>query len=114
MAIQLFLNLNGLKYYGNIPEKPENSSGMIEEYALSSDDIKLFIKDIDSLDVACNALLDLGDVDYFNAEKCRKLIEWIRERFKQPVSARYREILETLMGYCERAIELNTGVVIEL
>lgn len=114
MAIQLFLNLNGLKYYGDIPEKPENPSGRVEEYALSSDDIKLFMKDIGSLDAACNALLDLGDVDYFNAEKCGKLSEWIKERLEQPVSARYREILETLMSYCERAIELNTGVVIEL
>ena len=114
MAIQLFLNLNGLKYYGNIPEKPENPSGRVEEYALSSDDIELFVEDIDSLDAACNALLDFGDVEYFNAEKCGKLSEWIRERLEQPVSARYREILETLMNYCERAIALNTGVVIKL
>jgi len=114
MAIRLFLDLNDLKYYGDIPEKPESSLGRVEEYPLSSDDIKLFIKDIDSLDAACNDLLDFGDVDYFNAEKCGKLREWIRERLEQPVSARYREILETLMSYCERAIELNTGVVIEL
>ncbi len=114
MAIQLFLDLNDLRYYGDIPEKPENPFGRIEEYSLSFNDIKMIMEDIDSLDAACNALLDLGDVDYFNAEKCGKLREWIRERLEKPVSARYREILETLMGYCERAIELNTGVVIEL
>ena len=114
MAIQLFLDLNDLKYYGDIPEKPENSFGRVEEYSLSSDDIKLLMEDIDSLDAACNALLDLGDVDYFNAEKCEKLREWISGRLEKTASTRYREILETLKGYCDRAIELNTGVVIEL
>lgn len=67
MAIQLFLDLNDLKYYGDIPEKPESSFGRVEEYSLSSDDIKLLMEDVDSLATACNALLDLGDVDYFNA-----------------------------------------------
>ena len=114
MAIQLFLDLNGLKYYGDIPEKPENSYGRVEEHALSSDDIRMFMEDIDSLNATCNALLDLGDVDFFNAEKCGKLRKWIGERFEKPISARYREILEVLKNYCDRAIDLNTGVVIEL
>ena len=114
MAIQLFLDLNELNYYGDIPEIPDNPVGRVEEFALSMEDIELFKGDIDAIDSACNALLDIGDVDYFNAEKCEKLKTWIAERLKKDSPPRYREILEEINGYCERAISLNTGVVIEL
>lgn len=114
MSIQLFLRLDGLDYYGDIPEEPEDSNGIVEEYPLSSGDIKMILNDIDSIDDACNALLDYGDVDFFNCEKCAKLKEWIDERLKKTMEPRYRELLNVLNDYCTRAIELNTGVVIEL
>lgn len=114
MSIQLFLRLDGLDYYGDIPEKPDDSNGIVDEYALSSNDIKMILNDIDSIDDACDVLLDNGDVDFFNCEKCAKLKEWIDNRLKIAMEPRYRKILEVLKDYCIRAIELNTGVVIEL
>ncbi len=114
MVIQLFLHLDGLKYYGDIPEKPENFDGIVEEYPLSVSDIKMLLNDVDSIDTACDVLLDYGDVDYFNCEKCAKLKEWIDCRLKSTLEPRYREILDVLKEYCSRAIEYNTGVVIEL
>lgn len=114
MSIQLFLCLDGLDYYGDIPEMPEDPNGIVEEYPLSSDDINMLISDIDSIDSACNALLDYGDVDFFNCEKCKKLNDWIDNKLKDSIEQRYRKILEILKDFCNRAIELNTGVVIEL
>lgn len=114
MSIQLFLSLDGLDYYGDIPEIPEDYNGIVEEYPLSSEDIKMLLCDIDSIDTACDVLLDFGDADFFNREKCEKLNEWIDNRLKNTIAPRYRETLEVLKDCCNQAIELNTGVVIEL
>ena len=72
-----------------------------------------FLENIDEIDNKCDAF-DYGDIDYFDAQKCVILMEWIEERLQKSITARYREILEILKDYCNRAIELNTGVVIEL
>ena len=114
MSFQLFLRLDGLNYYGDIPEIPEEPNEMVEEYFLSFEDIKMILNDIDSIDDYCNALLDYGDVEFFDCEKCKKLNEWIDRRVKDEIEPRYLEILKALETYCSRAIELNSGVVIEL
>ena len=114
MAIQLFLDLNNLEYYGYIPEVPDNSEGRIEEFHFINGDEDYLKDDIDEIDSICGALLDIGDVDYFNCEKCAKLKDWVDERLQKPVVPRYREILGVLRDYCQRAIALKTGVVIEL
>ena len=114
MHLVLFHSLNNLDYYGYIPKIPKYNLEQVEIFKLFPADYELFRDDIDSLDTACDAILDLGDVEYFNAEKCEKLRKWVGGRLEKPVSARYREILETLKVFCDRAIEFDTGVVIEL
>ena len=114
MSIQLFLDLSNLTFYGDIPETPKVQDGQVEEYTLDFDDVMYFMKDIDSLNSACSSLLDLGDVDFFDAKKCILLKGWITEKLTRNTAPRYREILETLFDYCNRAITLDTGVVIEL
>ena len=116
MEFVLFLDLNGLDYYGYIPEIPDNPIGRVEIFPLTNqwDDVDLFMNDLHEINEQCDALLDYGDVDFFNYEKCVKLKKWIVERLNKPIDTRYRELLEVLNGYCERAIELKTGVVIDL
>ena len=114
MAIRLFLDLNNLEYYGYIPEIPANPEGRIEEFKFVENDEEFFEQDIDEIDSVCNALLDLYDVEFFNAEQCALLSNWIEERINKPIEPRYKEILEVLNNYCKRAVTLNTGVVIEL
>ena len=114
MVIRLFLTLEGLNYYGDIPEVPSDRTDCMEEISLNNDDIELFCKDIDSLNSACNSTLDKGDVDFFDVQKCMHLRRWIAQRMTLPLSVRYETILIKLDEYCQRAIELKTGVVIEL
>lgn len=115
MQFELFLDLSDLDYYGNIPEIPDPLKGRVEIQRFTNDgDLTLLLNDIDELDGYCDALLDNGDVDFFDASKCAKLKEWIDERLQKPTVPRYREILEVLRDYCRRAVELNTGVVIDL
>ena len=72
------------------------------------------LEDVDDLDNKCNALLDYGDVDYFDTVKCIKLNDWIKERLTKPIDDKYRQALEVLKSYCEHAIELKTGIMVEL
>ena len=55
-----------------------------------------------------------GDVVYFDTEKCIKLNDWIKERLTEPIDDKYRQALEVLKSYCEHAIELKTGIMVEL
>ena len=111
-----FLDLDNLDYYGDIPEIPKNRDGRVEVFPLNNqwEDADLFLDDLDEIDRRCDALLGYGDVDFFNSEKCVKLKAWIDERLQKPIIERYRELLEVLRSFCERAIVLQTGVVIDL
>ena len=58
-------------------------------------------------------LLDLGDMDYANAEQCKVLKPRIEERLKKPITPRLKELYTVLLDYISRAIEYNTGVWID-
>ena len=64
-------------------------------------------------DNACHALLDLGDIDYFHGEKLALLNAWIEKNYKSD-NEDLNEILRKLKEYVEKAIELDSGVIIEL
>lgn len=116
MRFVLFLDLSNLKYYGHIPEIPENQNGRVEIYSLENqwEDVDYFADDLMEIDDACDAFIDYGDVDFFNASQCVQLSNWIQKRMQQPIESRYKEMLTILYEYCEKAIKLNTGVVIDL
>lgn len=115
MYFALFLNLEGLNYYGHIPEIPKTTEKVIL-YELKNgwDDADLFADDLDEIDDRCNALIDCGDVDYLNSAQCALLEAWIEERLRKQITPRYQELLEVLMSFCHRAVELNTGLLIDL
>ncbi len=101
---------------GPICEIPYGSDPSDGYFPLNNgwDDAELFESDIDDIDRVCGALLDIGDVEFFNADKCVKLSDWITERLKQPLSPRYQNLLGVLKEYCQQAIQLGTGVYIDL
>jgi len=98
--------------------EPVELNPSVEYYILENDfdDVDLFFDDgaIDEIAERCNSLIGYGEEDYFNAEQCKILSKWIEERLLKPVVPRYKEMLEVLKDYCQRAIELNTGVYIDL
>ncbi len=98
--------------------EPVENNQTIEYYILENDfdDVDLFFDDgaIDEIAQRCDSLIGYGEDDYFNAEKCKILLGWIEERLLKPAVPRYKEMLEMLKNYCQRAIELNTGVYIDL
>ena len=119
MHFELFLTFDGVEFgimgpYVNNPETDKR----VKYYQLENswDDVDLFDDDnaIDEIAKRCDSLISYGEADYFNAEKCFILKTWIDERLQKPTAPRYREMLEVLKNYCQQAVELNTGVYIDL
>lgn len=114
MYFALILENKGLTYYGDIPNIPYEPSSQVMIYCLSKEDLKLFLRIVDELDSFCGALLDNGDVEYFSDDKLLKLKEWLDKYIKEIYDNNLKNLLMILLKYTKRAIELNTGVVIEL
>ncbi len=118
MEFQLFLSLDGLEWseYGPISKKPYREDPNVRCYVFENglDDADLFFPDIEKINERCNSLLDYGDVEYFDDRKCSILKDWITERLTRPLDSRYRELLCILIDFCEEAINLKTGVYIDL
>lgn len=116
MRFELFLDMHNLKYYGDIPEKPENRQGSVELFefdrriyaALMNEDF------IDEVNKFCDSCLDLTDVDFFDKDKCVKLKFWLEQRLTRELNPLLKPVYEKLLNYSARAIELGTGVVIQL
>lgn len=119
MHFILFLTFEGVKFdaCGPFVDYPYETNEKIIYYQLTNDwdDIDLFYDDgaIDEIAHRCNSLISYGEADYFNAEKCAILLQWVEDRLSRPCTPRYNEMLEVLRDFCHRAVELNTGVVID-
>lgn len=57
-----------------------------------------------------DALFDWGDCDFFEQDKCQKLLVWAGNKLKEDVSPKARSVYEVLLKYAEIAIRNNTGI----
>ena len=114
MKFELAINLDGVTFYGNVPDFfhcPRNHS---ELFLLEDSDWPLLSADfVDPVNKLCGTLLDNGDVDYLDAEQCKLLDKWLSDRLSRNCNARLRFLYEKLQSFVVRAIELGTGVVVE-
>ncbi|PLS30251.1 hypothetical protein Uis1B_1921 [Bifidobacterium margollesii] len=102
-------------YYGNVPERPMQPDGHIEIYKMHESDRDPLDEDFtDAINRVCDTTLGYGDVDFFDARQCRLLAGWLEARLEQPITPRLAEIYRKLDDFARRAVEYNTGVVIEL
>ncbi len=115
MELILILSLEGLDYYGYIPETFQAKPGQIESFELTEEDEDLLDEDfINPIDRLCNSLIDPGDVDYLNAEQCKLMLGWLEQRLREPVNPRLETIYRKLVEFANKSIELNTGIVFDL
>lgn len=115
MELVLVLSLEGLNYYGYIPETFQAKPGQTESFELTEGDEDLLDKDfIGPIDRLCNSLIDPGDVDYLNAEQCKLMLGWLEWRFTEPINPRLETIYRKLVEFANKAIELGTGIVFDL
>lgn len=115
MTFELVKDYSGLEYYGDIPETPSEPDERVEVFQLEEEDWDIlndgFIDPINSL---CNTVLDYGDVDFFDSDKCLLMRTWLIEKLKQNLTEREKCLYSVLLDFSERAIRLETGIVIEL
>ena len=116
MKFELIKMMDGLKIYGDIPSLPvDYSDEQGERYVGEESDSWLLLEDmVHNIDPLINNLLDYGDVDYFSKEKCIVLKKWLNNRKEKEMSPRLNELYAVLSEYVDKAIDLGTGVVIEL
>ena len=88
---------------------------MFKVYPLSWEDSEIMSEDFWKYNIhkGTGLFLDLGDMDYANAEHCKVLKPRIDERLKKPITPRLKELYTVLLDYVSRAIEYNTGVWID-
>lgn len=122
MKITLLLTDDVPRTYGDVPFTPDKSDEREVVWKPSSEFIDWVFKggygamshDILDLDDACDVLLSLGDVDYFDAGQCSRLVAWIDKRFESPVDLRVAPLFRKMREFAARAVELGTGIVVEL
>lgn len=117
MEIVLIRDLTGITYCGYVPNVPYQIEGdpRFERIQLEEEDADLLVEDfVEPIDKLCGALLDDGDFDYFDKNKCLKMKRWLEERLKKGCSSRLGIIYTKLLKFSEEAIGLNTGIIIDL
>ena len=116
MWVILFKTLEGVDYYGDRPDAPEDGDSRAEFYdfdinreywnILETD----FINPVNDL---CGSLLDFDEDDFFCVEQCVKLKNWIEKLFQQEICPALKPVYEKILEYAIKAIDLGTGIIIQ-
>lgn len=116
MRFELVKTFDGVSsYYGNIPDTFHAPAGISEKTGFTLEDQRAIVGDfVAPINDVCGSCLDAYDVEYFDAKQCEKLMEWLEDRLQAPCSSRLRHLYDTLLEYAKRAVELGTGVIVEL
>ena len=116
MEFALIKDATNLDMYGDIPETFGATEEQAEVYCGDEKDAAMLCRTLlpDMWKNIEDCLLDYSDVDYYDAKKCVPLKKLLEEKLKEPCEPRLRELYTILYGYVKRAIDLGTGVVIEL
>ena len=109
--------LAGLKpVYGPIPHIPNESDETVEIWGIEESDSDLL--DEYFVEAAWNlihSLVDWGETDMYDAEQCAKLAPWLAAQIqREDIPARLVELYAKMKEFCERAVRLGTGVIIDM
>lgn len=112
MHFQLIKTQTPRVFYGDIPTDLLDNEA--ETYMFDWDDMLIMLEDFRTpINDLCDTLFDMGDVDYLPANKCTLIIPWLESRL-DTCEGRLYDLYSKLLDYAQRAVELDTGVVVEL
>lgn len=108
--------------YQGVPEMPFESDANADIYQTIvnpimnvEDDWPLLEGDfVTPIDDYLGLDLDIGSNAFFDVATCEKMVTWLKARLEKDVPSRLLDFYEKLLEYCERAVKLGTGVVVEL
>lgn len=114
MKFYLAKTLNGIGKYGDIFDLSNESNEKVESFEIEEDDFALLEEYfIDSINDKCNSLLEYGDYDFFDVDKCKILKNWLEENIANNSVKRLDELYNKLLEYTNKAIQYNTGLAID-
>ncbi len=114
MRIDLFKSLEGVSYYGDIPEVHGLPESQVDSSCYCFDvELEELQRFADQVDEACGALIDVFDEDYFDAEKCKKLVGLL-DALNCTGNESMDAFIADLRRCAQQAIKLGTGIVLEL
>lgn len=114
MTVYLSKTLENIKKYGPIPDL-SGEPQKVEEYVYDEEEGYWLLENlVDAINARCDTLLDDGDYDFFDVEKCKVLVELIDELPKGSVPKKYEKMVSDLRSLALRAVSYNTGIGIEL
>lgn len=114
MKVYLAKDLSNLPMYGNVPDLSPQSDA-VDSFDISEDEGTLIDElFVDPTNELCDAALDNGDYQYYNASQCKLLLEWISKVGNEDEMTPIRNFLDKLEAYLQYAVANNTGIAIEL
>ncbi len=115
MRVYVAKTLENMKKYGPVFDLSVESQDRVLSRTFGEDINEWMLEHfIDRLNAECDTLLDNGDYDYLDCEKCRKLLVLLSEEETQSLPDGIQEVFKILKEYASKAIENNTGIAIEM
>lgn len=114
MTFQLAKTLEGIRMYGPIYDLGTGGPDKVEEYRVDDVDNWFLDNMVDRINETCDTLLDDGDVDFIDAEECKKLVCMIKSLPSNFIPLESQKAMDVLVKYAQGAIEYNTGIEIEM
>ena len=102
--------------YHEYPQVNRDGGEGYEVYQLELQDADLLCEHfVDEIYTVVGGVLDCGEVDFYSAQQCARLIPWLQQELGNAnLQSRLKELYSVLESMASRAVELNTGIVIEL
>lgn len=115
MKVYLAKDITNLPMYGSVPDLTQDDSIVVDSFDISDEEGRYIDAHfVDQTNAICDAALDLGDYQYYDAAQCKLLLGWLEgELMDEDKPALYTFYIK-LRDYLQYAIDNNTGIAIEL
>jgi hypothetical protein len=115
MELYLAKTLENMKLYGPTYDLTMESEDRVESFKFGSGESEWLINNlVDMINAECNTLLDDGDYDFIDAHGCEILLKCLGKFNLANSSKEVEELIKKMKEFATRAVELNTGIAIDL
>lgn len=115
MKVYLAKDITNLPMYGSVPDLTQGDSIVVDSFDISDEEGRYIDAHfVDQTNAICDAALDLGDYQYYDAAQCKLLIGWLEGELMDEDKPVLYTFYIKLRDYLQYAIDNNTGMAIEL
>lgn len=110
-----FENLSWVEDQPDVPEVLPDSRIEVFDFCIDFNNRDAFEADfISPVDKLCGALIDFDEVEFLNASQCKLLKDWLENKLMGKVNPIFVSVYRKFLEFVTLAVELKTGVDIEL